>query len=134
HKHQVMIHVALHHLKPEGKSGTMLNIERDVRVALNITLAELRFTVIKELGLLWTEWSQHHSMSLYNLEMHKSLRMILYDPRQPCRDTDKAVLQEFFLQSTTKDPIPKFYANARISILLVMSNAQFEEVLLWQEQ
>ncbi|KAG0702889.1 hypothetical protein DFH29DRAFT_804268, partial [Suillus ampliporus] len=24
HKHQVMICVALHHLKPEGKSGTML--------------------------------------------------------------------------------------------------------------
>ncbi|KAG0704748.1 hypothetical protein DFH29DRAFT_801414, partial [Suillus ampliporus] len=92
HKHQVMIHVALHHLKPEGKSGMML------------------------------------------VGMHKSPRMILYDPRQPCHDSDKAVLQEFFLQSTTKGPIPKFYANACVSILLVMSNAQFEEVLLWQEQ
>jgi hypothetical protein len=71
------------------------NIEHDVHVALNISLTELQFTVIDELSLLWTEWSHHHSMSLCNLKMHKSPRMILHDPRQPCHDADKAVLQDF---------------------------------------
>ncbi|KAG1721811.1 hypothetical protein EDD22DRAFT_831469 [Suillus occidentalis] len=89
--HQVMIRVALHHLKPEGKSGTVL-------------------------------------------EMHKSPKLILYDPRQPSIGANEPVLQEFFVCATPKDPTPKFFANARVAILLVMTNAQFEDVLLWQEQ
>ncbi|KAG2124898.1 hypothetical protein DEU56DRAFT_744256 [Suillus clintonianus] len=89
--HQVMIRVALHHLKPEGKSGTVL-------------------------------------------EMHKSPKLILYDPRQPSIGANEPVLQEFFVHATPKDPTPKFFANARVAILLVMTNAQFEDVLLWQEQ
>ncbi|OJA08207.1 hypothetical protein AZE42_08903 [Rhizopogon vesiculosus] len=131
-----MIRVALHHLKPEGKSETASigNIERDVRVSLNSTLSELRFIVIEQLNPLWAEWSCNHSISLYLLEMHKAPKMILYDPRRPSHGADEPVLQEFFLRSTTKDPVPKFYANARVSILLVMTNVQFEEVLLWQEQ
>ncbi|KAG1758562.1 hypothetical protein EDD22DRAFT_783730 [Suillus occidentalis] len=92
--HQVMIRVALHHLKPEGKSGTVL------------------------VGVCYIS----------------SNLMILYDPRQPSLRADEPVLQDFFLRATAKDPTPKFYANARVAILLVMTNAQFEEVLLWQEQ
>ncbi|KAG1804875.1 uncharacterized protein HD556DRAFT_1437045 [Suillus plorans] len=93
--HQVMIRVALHHLKPEGKSGTVLvgNIERDVRVALNITLAQLQSEVINQLKPLWAEWSRSHSLSLYSLEMHKSPKLILYDPRQPSIGANEPVLQ-----------------------------------------
>ncbi|KAG1793797.1 uncharacterized protein BJ212DRAFT_1211526, partial [Suillus subaureus] len=136
HFHQVMIQVALHHLKPEGKSGTVLvgNIERDVHVALNITLAQLQSEVINQLEPLWIEWSHSHALSLYSLEMHKSLKMILYDPRQPSIGANEPVLQEFFMHATPKDPTHKFYANACVTILLVMTNAQFEDVLLWQEQ
>ncbi|KAG1867018.1 hypothetical protein C8R48DRAFT_539143, partial [Suillus tomentosus] len=134
--HQVMIRVALHHLKPEGKSGTVLvgNIERDVRVALNITLAQLQSEVINQLEPLWAEWSRSHSLSLYSLEMHKSPKLILYNPRQPSIGANEPVLQEFFVRATPKDPTPKFFANAHVAILLVMTNAQFEDVLLWQEQ
>lgn len=66
--------------------------------------------------------------------MHKSPKLILYDPRQPSIGANEPVLQEFFVRATPKDPTPKFYANARVAILLVMTNAQFEDVLLWQEQ
>ncbi|KAG1886721.1 hypothetical protein F4604DRAFT_1917552 [Suillus subluteus] len=134
--HQVMIRVALHHLKPEGKSGTVLvgNIERDVRVALNITLAQLQSEVINQLEPLWADWSRSYSLSLYSLEMHKSPKLILYDPRQPSIGANEPVLQEFFMRATPKDPTPKFFANACVTILLVMMNAQFKDVLLWQEQ
>ncbi|KAG1807770.1 uncharacterized protein BJ212DRAFT_1535061 [Suillus subaureus] len=134
--HQVMIWVALHHLKPEGKSGTVLvgNIECDVHVALNITLAQLQSKVINQLEPLWTEWSHSHALSLYSLEMHKSPKMILYDPRQLSIGANEPVLQEFFMHAMPKDPTPKFYANAHVTILLVMMNVQFKDVLLWQEQ
>ncbi|KAG1863511.1 hypothetical protein C8R48DRAFT_799339 [Suillus tomentosus] len=134
--HQVMIRVALHHLKPEGKSGTVLvgNIERDVCIALNVTLTELRSIACNQLDSLWAEWSHNHSLSLHSLEMHKSPKMLLYDPRQPSLNADEPVLREFFLRATAKDPIPKFFANARVSVLLVMTNMQFQDVLLWREQ
>ncbi|KIK32003.1 hypothetical protein CY34DRAFT_111148 [Suillus luteus UH-Slu-Lm8-n1] len=133
--HQVMIHIALHHLKPEGKSGTELvgNIERDICVPLNITRAQLRSIVIDQLDPLWAEWSHNYSLSLYTLEMHKSPKMILYDPRRPSEDAHEPILQEFFLRSTAKDPVPKFHTNARVAILLIMTYTQFHDALSWQE-
>ncbi|KAG1892062.1 hypothetical protein F4604DRAFT_1912793 [Suillus subluteus] len=133
--HQVMIHIALHHLKPEGKSGTELvgNIERDVRVPLNITRAQLHSIVIDQLNPLWAEWSHDYSLSLYTLEMHKSPKLILYDPRRPSEDAHEPILQEFFVHLTAKDPIPKFHANVRVTILLIMSYTQFQDALVWQE-
>ncbi|KAG2142828.1 uncharacterized protein EDB93DRAFT_1252092 [Suillus bovinus] len=115
-----MIQVTLHHLKPEGKSGTVLvgNIECDVHVALNITLAQPQSKVINQLEPLWAGWSRSHSLSLYSLEMHKSPKLILYNPRQPSIGTNEPVLQEFFVRATPKDPTPKFFANARVAILL----------------
>ncbi|KAG1817477.1 uncharacterized protein BJ212DRAFT_1480047 [Suillus subaureus] len=94
--HQVTIHVALHHLKPEGKSGTVLvgNIERDMHIGLNVTLTELRSIACNQLNLLWAEWSHNHLLSLYSLEMHKSPKMLLYDPQQPSLNADEPVLQD----------------------------------------
>ncbi|KAG1886340.1 uncharacterized protein F5891DRAFT_926050, partial [Suillus fuscotomentosus] len=128
--------VALHHLKPERKSGTVLvgNIEHDVHVVLNITLAQLQSEVINQLERLWAEWSHSHTLSLYSLEMHKSPKLILYDLRQPSIGANEPVLQEFFVHAMPKDPTLKFFANAHVAILLVMTNVQFEDVLLWQEQ
>ncbi|KAG1884006.1 hypothetical protein F4604DRAFT_1919822 [Suillus subluteus] len=133
--HQVMIHIALHHLKPEGKSGTELvgNIECDVCVPLNITRAQLRLIVIDQFNPLWAEWSHDYSLSLYTLEMHKSPKLILYDPRRPSEDAHEPILQEFFVRLTAKDPIPKFHANVRVTILLIMSYTQFQDALVWQE-
>lgn len=104
-----------------------------MHIALSIMLAQLQSIVIDQLDLLWFEWLYNHSLSLYNLEIHKSPRMILYNPRQPSLHADELVLQDFFLCATAKDPTPKFYVNAHVNILLVMTNVQFEEVLLWQE-
>ncbi|KAG1821693.1 uncharacterized protein BJ212DRAFT_1477543 [Suillus subaureus] len=97
--HQVTIHVALHHLKPEGKLGTVLvgNIEHNVCIALNVTLTELQSIACNQLDPLWAEWSHNHSLSLYSLEIHKSPKMLLYDPWQPSLNADEPVLREFFL-------------------------------------
>ncbi|KAG1736249.1 hypothetical protein EDB19DRAFT_1638011, partial [Suillus lakei] len=132
----VTIQAALHHLKPEGKSGTLLvgNIERDMHVSLSTTRTELRLDIIRHLQSPWTEWSRKHSLTLESLEMHKSPMMLLFDPRQPLYDPDAVVLHDFFLHSTTKDLVPKFYASTKVAILLVMMHAQYESVQLWREQ
>lgn len=59
--------------------------------------------------------------------------MILYDPRRPSEDAHEPILQEFFLRSTAKDPVPKFHANTRVAILLIMTYTQFHDALSWQE-
>ncbi|KAF8417178.1 hypothetical protein L210DRAFT_926160 [Boletus edulis BED1] len=134
--HSVMIRIALHHLKPEGKSGTTLvgNIERDIRVPLLISRLELRTAVIDELQALWIEWSRNYDLSLGSLEMYKSPMMMLYDPRKPLYEPNTCVLQEFFLRTSAKDLVPKFFANTKVTILLVMSHVQYEDIQLWRRQ
>ncbi|KAG1809496.1 hypothetical protein EV424DRAFT_1515907 [Suillus variegatus] len=133
----VTIRAAIHHLKPEGKSGTLLvgNLERDMRVPLTVTRAGLRFSIIQHLQSLWIEWSRNNSqVTLESLEMHKLPMMILFDAREPLNDPDAMVLQDFFLRSTAKDPVPKFHASTKVAILLIMTHAQYESVQLWREQ
>ncbi|KAG1859457.1 hypothetical protein C8R48DRAFT_605689, partial [Suillus tomentosus] len=78
--------------------------------------------------------SYNHSLTLKSLEMHKSLMIIFFDPRQRSHEPDAAVLQDFFLCSTTKDLVPKFYASTNISILFIMTDVQFESTQLWREK
>jgi hypothetical protein len=105
-----------------------------MRVSLTITRMELRLAIIQQLQSLWTEWSCNHSLQLESLEMHKSPMMILFDPREPSQDPDAIVLQDFFLRSTPKEPVPKFYASTKVAILLIMTHSQYESVQLWREQ
>lgn len=106
-----------------------------MRVPLTVTRAGLRFSIIQHLQSPWKEWSRDNSqVTLESLEMHKSPIMILFDPREPLNDPDAMVLQDFFLRSTAKDPVPKFHASTKVAILLIMTHAQYESVQLWREQ
>ena len=75
------------------------------------------------------------------LEMHRAPKMLLYDPQDPTQNNDDhLILHDFFFRITGKDPAPKFITNIKVAILLVMSNAQFQNILMykatvaWQEK
>ncbi|EGO01690.1 hypothetical protein SERLA73DRAFT_150821 [Serpula lacrymans var. lacrymans S7.3] len=131
----VTITVALHHLKEEGKSGTELvgNIERDINVPLTITCFQLRAKVITVLERSWNTWSGNHILNLNSLEMHKAPKLLLHDPTNPDVDGDQSVLYDLFFSPTNKDPTPKFNSNRKVTILLLMSYAQFKDILRWKE-
>ncbi|EGN97401.1 hypothetical protein SERLA73DRAFT_75089 [Serpula lacrymans var. lacrymans S7.3] len=135
-QHQVTIRVVLHHLKVEGKSGTELvgNIERDISVPLSITACQLRLTIIDNLQLLWSDWLVGYDLSLESLEMHKAPKLLIYDPHLPFNSTEKLVLHNFFFHISGKDPTPRFAPNLKVSIILVMTNAQFEDILSWKSE
>ncbi|EGN95812.1 hypothetical protein SERLA73DRAFT_76872 [Serpula lacrymans var. lacrymans S7.3] len=134
--HHLTIRAALHYLKVKGKSGTELvgNIERDISVSLAITACQLHLTIIDNLQLLWADWSVNCNLSLESLKMHKAPKLLLYDPHMPFKGTEKLVLHNSFFHIAGKDPTPRFAPNLKVSIILVMTNAQFEDILSWKQE
>ncbi|EGO03371.1 hypothetical protein SERLA73DRAFT_149701 [Serpula lacrymans var. lacrymans S7.3] len=45
---------------------------------------------------------------------------------------EKLVLHDFFFRISGKDPTPRFAPNLKVSFILVMTNAQFEDILSWK--
>ncbi|EGO20643.1 hypothetical protein SERLADRAFT_410960 [Serpula lacrymans var. lacrymans S7.9] len=133
---QVTIRIALHHVKYEGKSGTELvgNIERDISVPLSIKCGQLCDTIIENLKRLWVVWSCDHQLALKSLQMLKAPLLLIYDPEEPQRYSERLILHNFFFRASGKDSTPKFLPNIKVSIILLMLKEDFEDILLWKEE
>ena len=67
------------------------------------------------------------------LEMHQAPKMLLYNPLNPTQNNDDHLIpHNFFFQITEKDPTSKFITNIKVAILLVMSNVQFQNILMYK--
>ncbi|EGO29825.1 hypothetical protein SERLADRAFT_433783 [Serpula lacrymans var. lacrymans S7.9] len=52
----------------------------------------------------------------------------------PYLNTERLVLHNFFYRVSGTNPIPKLQSNVKVTIILVMTNTQFEDILNWKEE
>ncbi|EGO20528.1 hypothetical protein SERLADRAFT_441871 [Serpula lacrymans var. lacrymans S7.9] len=89
---------------------------------------------IENLQSEWTEWTNNYDLTLDSLEMYRSPKFLFYDPHKPQWNLERLILHEVFYQVSNKDPISKFIANCKVTILLVVTYAQYGKILLvWKE-
>ncbi|EGO04957.1 hypothetical protein SERLA73DRAFT_68611 [Serpula lacrymans var. lacrymans S7.3] len=135
-QHHVTLRVAIHRLKEEGKSGTVLvgNLARDLTLPVALTCSEVQRTAIENLWMEWIDWTSNYNLALELLEMYRLPKFLLYSPCQPQLNSNHLILHEVFYQAGDKDPIPKFASNCQVTILLVITYMQYKNILIWKER
>ncbi|EGO02426.1 hypothetical protein SERLA73DRAFT_69939 [Serpula lacrymans var. lacrymans S7.3] len=88
---------------------------------------------IKNLQLEWTEWTNNYDLTLDSLEMYRSPKFLLYDSCKPQWNSERLILHKVFYRVSDKYPIPKFIANCKVTILLVITYAQYGKILVCKE-
>ncbi len=97
-----------------------------------VTHLDLHNTVIAVLKPLWDAWSSSYPFPSH-AEMHRSPKLLLYDPTQPNVPSGPAIL-DFFYTTRGRAASTVFQPSKRITILLIITHDVYEAALEWKEQ